>query len=435
MNEFGGIFAISCVAVLAPLLVRLPAFAFMPVVGLELVLGVLIGPSVMGLVTNDNTIKFLAEFGLVFLFFQAGLESKRDEIGRAELRLGAFAWLASFALAVGFVGLLYLFGMVRSPLLVALILPTTAFGVLIPILRQTGEVHSNFGRHVLGLAAIGELGPLLLASIALAEEKHQLHQTFLSIAFFVMAFAAIILLLTLRTNGFSAKLSRWLGQDDDELLLLRISLLVLLGFVFLADSFGMEAVVGAYAAGMAVTVFFSGSGGRALENRLTSIGSGFFIPLFFTASGVAFDLPSLVSSPGEYRPPCAVHRWPSCSFASRRSYIYKNVLAKSDLPALALLSSTTLSLVVAITYLAGQTGQMTPGHASAIVGAAIVTVTLFPMLANMIRAPSAEARSNAVVADFANRVVAWSLGQVSNLLVLLPIEPPKQPRDEDNISK
>ncbi len=434
MNEFGGIFAISCVAVLAPLLVRLPAFAFMPVVGLELVLGVLIGPSVMGLVTNDNTIKFLAEFGLVFLFFQAGLESKRDEIGRAELRLGAFAWLASFALAVGFVGLLYLFGMVRSPLLVALILPTTAFGVLLPILRQTGELHSNFGRHVLGLAAIGELGPLLLASIALAEEKHQLHQTFLSIAFFVLAFAAIILLLTLRTNGFSAKLSRWLGQDDDELLLLRISLLVLLGFVFLADSFGMEAVVGAYAAGMAVTLFFSGSGGRALENRLTSIGSGFFIPLFFTASGVAFDLPSLVSSPANIGRLVLF----TVAFLFIRIpplYIYKNVLAKSDLPALALLSSTTLSLVVAITYLAGQTGQMTPGHASAIVGAAIVTVTLFPMLANMIRAPSAEARSNTVVADFANRVVAWSLGQVSNLLVLLPIEPPKQPRDEDNISK
>jgi Kef-type K+ transport system membrane component KefB len=106
MNEFGGVFAISCVAVLAPLLIRLPAFAFMPVVGLELVLGVLIGPSVMGLVRSDNTIKFLAEFGLVFLFFQAGLESKRDEIGRAELRLGALAWLASFALAVGFVGVL-----------------------------------------------------------------------------------------------------------------------------------------------------------------------------------------------------------------------------------------------------------------------------------------------------------------------------------------
>ena len=316
--------------------------------------------------------------------------------------------------------------MVRSPLLVALILPTTAFGVLIPILRQSGELHSNFGRHVLGLAAIGELGPLLLASIALAEQKHQLHQTFLSIAFFVLAFAAIILLLTLRTNGFSAKLARWLGQDD-ELQLLRISLLVLLGFVFIADSFGMEAVVGAYAAGMAVTVFFSGSGGRALENRITSIGSGFFIPLFFTASGVAFDLPSLVSSPANIGRLLLftlaflfIRIPPLC--------IYKNALAKSDLPALALLSSTTLSLVVAITYLASQTGQMTTEHASALVGAAIVTVTLFPMLANMIRAPS---RSNAVVADFANKIVDWSLGQVSNLLVLLPIAPRKEPRDED----
>ena len=430
MNEFGGIFAISCVAVFAPLLVRLPALAFMPVVGLELILGVLIGPSVLGLVTNDNTVKFLAEFGLVFLFFQAGLESKRDEIGRAELRLGAFAWLVSFAIAAGFVGVLYLFGLVRSPLLVALILPTTAFGVLIPILRQTGELHSNFGRHVLGLAAIGELGPLLLAAISLAEEKHQLHQAFLSIAFFALVFAAVIVLLTLRSNGFSAKLARWLGQDDDELLLLRISLLVLLGFVFLADSFGMEAVVGAYAAGMAVAVFFSGFGGRALESRLTSIGSGFFIPLFFTASGVAFDLPALVSNPANigrlllFTLAFLLIRIPPLG-------IYKNVLAKSDLPALALLSSTTLPLVVAITYLGRQTGQMTPENASALVGAAIVTVTLFPLLANMVRAPSSEARSNAIVAAFANRIVDWSLGKMSNLLVLLPIESPKEPRDED----
>ena len=212
------------------------------------------------------------------------------------------------------------------------------------------------------------------------------------------------------------------------------SLLVLLGFVFLADSFGMEAVVGAYAAGMAVAVFFSGCGGRALESRLTSIGSGFFIPLFFTASGVAFDLPSLVSSPGNIGRLLLF----TLAFLLIRIAplgIYKNALAKSDLPALALLSSTTLSLVVAITYLGGQTGQIRPEHASALVGAAIVTVTLFPMLANMVRAPSAETGPNAIVAAFANRIVAWSMGQVSNLLVLLPIALPEERRDEDNISK
>ena len=115
--------------------------------------------------------------------------------------------------------------------------------------------------------------------------------------------------------------------------------------------------------------------------------------------------------------------------------IYKNVLAKSDLPALALLSSTTLPLIVAITYLGGQTGQMAPENASALVGAATVTVTLFPMLANMVRAPSTGAGSNAIVAAFAHRIVAWSLEQVSNLLVLLPIALPKERRDEDNMSK
>ncbi|MGO9773135.1 MAG: cation:proton antiporter, partial [Roseiarcus sp.] len=150
--------------------------------------------------------------------------------------------------------------------------------------------------------------------------------------------------------------------------------------------------------------------------------------------GVAFDLPSLVSSPANIGRLLLF----TLAFLLIRIAplgIYKNALAKNDLPALALLSSTTLPLVVAITYLGRQTGQMTAENASALVGAAIVTVTLFPMLANMVRAPSAEARSNAIVAAFANRVVAWSLGRVSNLLVLLPIEPLKKPRDEDNISK
>jgi len=90
------------------------------------------------------------EFGLIFLFFQAGFEFDPDKIKGAPLRLGALAWLFSLALAGVFIGLLYLVGLVDAPLLVALVLPTTAFGILIPILRQTGDLDSDFGRYVLG---------------------------------------------------------------------------------------------------------------------------------------------------------------------------------------------------------------------------------------------------------------------------------------------
>jgi Sodium/hydrogen exchanger family len=131
------------------------------VVVLELVLGILVGPSGAGWVTSEGAIGFLGEFGLIFLFFQAGFEFEFDQskIGTAPLRLGAVAWLASLGLTSVFIGLLYIVGLVRAPLLVGLVLPTTSFGILIPILRQTGDLESDFGRYVLGAAAISELGP------------------------------------------------------------------------------------------------------------------------------------------------------------------------------------------------------------------------------------------------------------------------------------
>jgi Kef-type K+ transport system membrane component KefB len=132
-----------------------------PVV-LELVLGILVGPSGASWVTSEGAIGFLGEFGLIFLFFQAGFEFEfnQGKIGTAPLRLGAVAWLASLGLTgvfIGllYIGLLYIVELVRAPLLVGLVLPTTSFGILIPILRQTGDLESDFGRYVLGAAAIG----------------------------------------------------------------------------------------------------------------------------------------------------------------------------------------------------------------------------------------------------------------------------------------
>ena len=176
MSEIHALFIIGFIAVLAPLIARLSAFILMPAVVLELMLGILIGPSGAGWVTSQGAIGFLGEFGLIFLFFQAGFEFNPGKIGAAPLRLGALAWLAALGLTSVFIGFLYLAGLVRAPLLVGIVLPTTAFGMLIPILRETDELDSNFGRYVLGTAAIGELGPLILAPLVLAQAHQHLHQ-------------------------------------------------------------------------------------------------------------------------------------------------------------------------------------------------------------------------------------------------------------------
>jgi len=417
MSDFYGVFVISCMAVLAPLLVRLPAFARMPVVAIELMLGIIVGPSVAGFVSGDETIKFLGEMGLVFLFFQAGFEFKQNEIGAAPLRLGALAWLASAGLSIAIVGALHFIGVVKATLLVALVLPTTAFGILIPVLRQTRDLHTDFGRYVLGAAAFGELGPLILASIALAHEKHHLHQLVLSLLFLTFAVATIYFLTTMRSERLSEKMVNWLG--DSGILPVRISLVILLGFVALASSFGVETVVGAYTAGVAVAALVRGTKAEGVEDRLTTIGSGFFIPLFFVASGVAFDLPALFSSPAGFTR-FALFTMAFLFVRLAPLNLYKQALSERDLPPLALLSSTTLPLVVAIAYLGVRSGQMLQENATALIGAAIMTVTIFPAMAFWLRTNPGNASSAGPIFIVSRSVADWASNAASRLLARLP---------------
>lgn len=407
-NEFQGVFLISCIAVLAPLLTRISYLAYVPIVAMELVLGVLIGPSGLGLAANDAAIEFIGKLGLVFLFFQAGFEFRLKELGSEPLRLGLAAWLGSLAVAVMIAGFLYGIGLVRAPMLVAIILTTTAFGILLPILRDVDELSTDFGRYVMGSAAIGEIGPLLLAAIALAGSKHHLHQTILSAVFLALVVGILLLLSSTRDERLAEKVSAWLGAN--EVLTVRAAIVMLLGFVTLAESFGMETVVGAYAAGLAITLLLDGRRRKHLEDRLIAIGSGFFVPVFFAASGIALDLSSLVASPsGLARFVLFCGAFLLVRLAPL--HLYRRVLPTRDLPSLALLSSTTLPLVVAIAYLGAKNGGMAPENASALVAAAVVTVTLFPTLALALRSASRDGRPTGFIERMVDDVTAWSEAQ------------------------
>ncbi|MFM8860287.1 MAG: cation:proton antiporter [Methylocystis sp.] len=387
MHDFRALFFISLAAVVAPFLNRLPLLARTPIVAIELLLGILIGPSFGNLLTSDETISFLKELGLVFLFFQAGFEIKHYIIGATELRIGAAAWLISFICALAYSFALWLCGLINAPFLVAIILPTTAFGILIPVLKQSGDLENALGRFVLGSAAVGELAPLILASIALAHEKHHFHQALLSLMFLGIAAGSLYLLVKYRSETHIAQMATWLGAGG--VLPFRVAMFILLGFVSLADSFGMETVVGAYAAGMAIAMLAGAAQDETLEDRLASIGSGFFVPLFFVVSGVTFNLPLLLSNLSSISQFFIfslififIRLIPLC--------LYQRHLPQRDVLAQGLLSSTTLPLVVAITYLGALSGQMHQETATALVGAAIMTVTAFPTLAFWLRTQTNE---------------------------------------------
>jgi Kef-type K+ transport system membrane component KefB len=413
VSELHALFVIGFVAVSAPLLARLPAFARVPAVVLELLLGIVIGPSGFGWVTSQGAIGFLGEFGLIFLFFQAGFEFNPEKIGAAPLRLGAATWLAAFGLSCLFAGFLYAIGIMRGPLLVALVMPTTAFGILIPILRDSNVLDTNFGRHVLGAAVAGELGPLVLASIILAHQHHHLHETMLTMVFFSAAIGIILAARQMRSPRLWASIAWWM--HDRSILPVRIALLILLALVSLANELGMELVLGAYTAGLVIAMLVEDTRAEVLENRLMSIGSGFFIPVFFITSGVEFDLPGLFTSPGSVARLvlfCA-------GFLLIRIIplpLYKKALPESDLLPLALFSSTTLGLVIAITFLGVRTGDMRAENANALVGAAVVTVTVFPALALMLRAKGEGAEPQGAVAIAVHRAANFASAQYSRLI-------------------
>ncbi|MFO1125046.1 MAG: cation:proton antiporter [Methylocystis sp.] len=418
MIEFHTIFVISCIAVLAPLLNRIPVFARAPIVAIELLLGMLLGPSGAGLISQDSALDFLRDFGLVYLFFQAGFEFNQKDISGKPLRLGFYAWLVSLALSIVISGLLYLIGLVEAPLLVALILPTTAFGILILMLRQAGGLDDDFGHYLLGVAAVSEIAPLILASIVLAQRNHHLHQTLLSALFIALGLAAIFFLKRARSDRLADSVVRWLG--DGELLPIRISLVILLGFVSFADRLGMELVVGSYMAGMAVAVLVHGTKAEILEERLTAIGSGFLIPLFFIESGAAFNFPALVSSPASVAR-FAVFCAAFLLIRLAPLNLYKGTLPDRDMPAFALLSSSTLPLVVALTYLGVGRGQLAPDTASALVGAAMVTVTAFPTIAFWLRGTHQPSRLENGVSLVVHAVADWFSLQASGALAKIPV--------------
>ena len=141
---------------------------FIPVVVVELILGVLIGPQVLDLAHVNNFTSFFSDLGLGMLFFFAGYEIDIARIRGSPLRLGLAGWIFSLAIAYAIGGVLASVGLVLSLVYVGSALSTTAIGTLIPVLSDTGELKTEFGTYLLAAGAAGEFGPIVLLTLVLS---------------------------------------------------------------------------------------------------------------------------------------------------------------------------------------------------------------------------------------------------------------------------
>jgi Kef-type K+ transport system membrane component KefB len=377
--DHADILVVIAVAVLAPVLADASKRARVPIVVAEIFLGIIVGPQVLGLADTDSFIESLSTFGLAFLFFLAGIEIDFERIRGAPARDGAAGWLVSLALGLLIALVLHLTGAVHATILVGLALTTTTLGTLMPILRDSGILDQRFGNYVVGAGAVGEFGPLICVSVILAFDADEPLRALLLFVFAAIIVVATLFALRARPGRVVRLLETTMGTSGQ--LAVRLSLLLVVALAALASEFGLDVILGAFAAGIVVGIVIRGTDASEFLGKLDAVGYGFLIPVFFIATGMDYDLDALFSDAASLLlvPGFAL------AFLLCRGLpaivLYRRRLPFSERLPLALFSAAALPLLVAITEIGLDTHTMRSEVAVSLVGAGMVSVLVYPLLA------------------------------------------------------
>jgi Kef-type K+ transport system membrane component KefB len=366
----------------------------LPVVVLEIVAGIILGPDLLGLAEPDEFVEFFSSLGLGMLFFFAGYEIDFTRIRGVPLRLAAVGWLLSLALAYLLGGILALAGVVLSLLFTGSALATTAIGTLIPILRDAGELRTRFGTYLLAAGALGEFGPILLITLVFTTRSAATNAVIL-LVFIALAVLTAVLAVRGITRGWSL-LERTIETSSQPAV--RIAVVLVFALATLAASLGLDLLLGGFVAGVIARLALSGREVHVLESKLTAVGYGFLIPFFFVTSGLQFELSALTEDPTKLLELPLFLVLFLVVRGAPAMLLYRRLLDRSDRLALALFSATELPLVVAITTIAVDQGHMRPSTAASLVGAAILSTLIFPVLALRLRGDRARAPAEATAA-------------------------------------
>ncbi len=278
------------VSVAVALLPGLSRIVRLPAIVLEILFGVLLGKSFLELQFTGDWLSFLAQLGFLLLMFQAGMEidfsmMRKQTWGRWIFHLSFFlstfllALLASLALGQG--------------IFLALVLSTTSLGLVVPTLKETGMSKTALGQSILIASTLADFLTLLGITFFVLWHEYGLDWRFLGPIPLFIGFGFLLRIGRLWAWWHPDQAARILAKDDAQELGVRLSLALLFLFVALSELVGLEPVLGAFMGGAMLSVIFREK--VHLENKLSGIGYGFLIPLFFIKVGMEFDLANVLS--------------------------------------------------------------------------------------------------------------------------------------------
>jgi len=391
MPSFSNLLIVVAVAFAAPFLLGLFPRVRLPSVVLEIVAGIVAGPSLLGIVEVDQAIEVLALIGLGFVLFLAGLEIEFEKLRGQVLRLTALAFVVSFAIAV-VVGLgLSAAGLVETPLLVAIILCATSLGVIVPVLKDTGEISSAFGQLIVAAASIADFGAIILLTLFFSGEGG-VGSTLLLLG--ALAVLAVVVFGAVRGAEHSVRIRGDLLrlQDTTAQIRVRAAIVLFVGFAAIAAELGFEVILGTFIAGAIISLLDHDEvmTHPDFRRKLEAIGFGFFIPIFFVTSGVRFDLDALVADPSNV---AMVPIFLAALLIVRGlpALLYRRLLDTRRTVVAGVLQATSLPFIVAASAIGLELGLIDAAEGAALIGAGLLSVLLFPVLGLALLRGGAEA--------------------------------------------
>jgi Kef-type K+ transport system membrane component KefB len=379
MLSYTNLLVVTAIAFGAPLLLGLFPRVQLPSVVLEIVAGIVVGPSVLGIAKVDQAVEVVALLGLAFVLFLAGLEIEFEKLRGQVLRITLLGFALSFVIALVVSLGLSAGGLVDTPLLVAIILCATSLGVLVPVLKDSGEISSTFGQLIIAAASIADFGAIILLTIFFSGEGGTGSTLLLLGALFLLAATVLVVVRGAeRSMRIRADLLRL--QDTTAQIRVRAALLLLVGFAALAETLGLEAILGAFIAGAIVSLADRDEvmTHPDFRRKLEAVGFGFFIPAFFVTSGLRFDLGALTASATSL---LMVPIFLLALLAARGlpAIVYRRVLDARHTAIAGLMQATSLPFIVAATAIGRELGLIDAAGSAALIGAGLLSVVLFPL--------------------------------------------------------
>lgn len=381
--DFISLAVIVVVAALCPIIASLIPNKLIPESVFLLIAGAVLGPNLLGVIQTTDVVNFLSELGLAYLFLLAGMEINPKNLVGHEGKRGIGAWGISLALGFVVVFLLPWFDPAQlDGIAVAIAMTTTAFGTLVPIMKERGLTGTPVGNSIMAYGTWGELAPIV--AIALLLSTRSSWQTLLILGAFALI-AVVMAFIPKKAKAAGSKIAHFVKTRSNTTYqtMVRFTMLVLVLLLAISEIFHLDIVLGAFAAGFVMGAIIP-EGDEELETKLNGAAYGFFIPLFFIVSGAKVNILAIGDNPVLL----VVFIIALMMVRGIPVFIMLTTDKHCELSAhnrwtVALYCTTALPLVVAITSIGTSMGFFSQDTASVLVAAGAITVFLMPFLASL----------------------------------------------------